>query len=153
MDLGDGFLPVEKLEGIEVCVGSDSQVRIDPLAEVRALEWHARARLGRRNVLSPPGEGDGLALRLLDAGTRVGADALGVEAGDVTPGQWADLMGVEVSRFALGEAGLLASLVFSADARCVQDVWVGGRRIVTNGHHDDAVTIRANARAVLESLL
>ncbi len=153
MDLGDGFLPIEKLEGIEVCVGSDSQVRIDPLAEVRALEWHARARLGRRNVLSPPGERDGLALRLLDAGTRVGADALGVEAGLVTPGQWADLMGVEVSRFAVGEADLLSSLVFSADARCVQDVWVGGRRIVANGHHDDAVTIRANARAVLETLL
>jgi len=153
MDLGDGFLPIEKLEGIEVCVGSDSQVRIDPLGEVRALEWHARARLGRRNVLSPPGERDGLALRLLDAGTRVGARALGVEAGEVTPGHWADLVGVEVSRFALDEAGLLASLVFSADARCVREVWVGGKRIVTNGHHEDAATIRANARAVLDSLL
>jgi len=152
MDLGDGFLPIEELGGIPVCVGSDSQVRIDPLAEVRALEWHARARLGRRNVLSPPGERDGLALRLLEAGTRVGADALGVEAGDVIPGQWADLMCLEVSRFAQSEAALLASLVFSADARCVRDVWVGGRRIVTNGHHNEAVTIRANAKAVLDSV-
>src|SRR5207237_7654742 len=36
-NLGDGFLPVERVctRGIGICVGSDSNVRIDPLEELR----------------------------------------------------------------------------------------------------------------------
>src|SRR4051794_11242045 len=53
-NLGDGFLPVERVctRGIGICVGSDSNVRIDPLEELRELEGIARRQSGRRNVLS-----------------------------------------------------------------------------------------------------
>ena len=53
-NLGDGFLPVERVctRGIGICIGSDSNVRIDPLEELRELEGIARRRSGRRNVLS-----------------------------------------------------------------------------------------------------
>ncbi|MGH3049999.1 MAG: amidohydrolase family protein, partial [Gaiellaceae bacterium] len=39
-NLGDGFLPVARVlhRSIEVCIGSDSNVRIDPLEELRELE-------------------------------------------------------------------------------------------------------------------
>ena len=52
-NLGDGFLPVERLltRGIGICVGSDSNVRIDPLEELRELEGIARRQGGRRNVV------------------------------------------------------------------------------------------------------
>src|SRR5438874_7745694 len=38
-DLGDGFVPVERIRarGIGICIGSDSNVRIDPLEELREL--------------------------------------------------------------------------------------------------------------------
>jgi formimidoylglutamate deiminase len=51
-NLGDGFLPVERLlhRGIELCIGSDSNVRIDPLEELRELDGIARRQSGRRNV-------------------------------------------------------------------------------------------------------
>jgi formimidoylglutamate deiminase len=53
-NLGDGFLPVERVctRGIGICIGSDSNVRIDPLEELRELEGIARRQSGRRNVLS-----------------------------------------------------------------------------------------------------
>jgi formimidoylglutamate deiminase len=73
-NLGDGFAPVERLvdRGIELCIGSDSNVRIDPLEELRELEGTARRRLLRRNVI-PPEE-------LLEIGSAAGARALGLDA-------------------------------------------------------------------------
>jgi formimidoylglutamate deiminase len=72
-DLGDGFPRVEALlgRGIELCVGSDSNVRIDPLEELRELEGIARRQALRRGVI--PVE------RLLAIGGANGAAALGLE--------------------------------------------------------------------------
>jgi formimidoylglutamate deiminase len=60
--------------GIGVCIGSDSNVRIDPLEELRELEGIARRQSGRRNVLS--------ASTLLCYGSDEGADALRLEQWD-----------------------------------------------------------------------
>ena len=72
-NLGDGFCPVEEIcgRGIGICIGSDSNVRVDPLEELRELEGIARRRTGRRNILSPS--------TLLCCGADEGAAALGVE--------------------------------------------------------------------------
>jgi formimidoylglutamate deiminase len=72
-NLGDGFAPVEQLceRGIGMCIGSDSNVRIDPLEELRELEGVARRRTGRRNVVSVS--------TLLCCGADEGAAALGLE--------------------------------------------------------------------------
>ena len=72
-NLGDGYAPVEALleRGIPVCIGSDSNVRIDPLEELRELEGIARRSAGRRNVV--PVE------TLLSFGSAEGAAALGLE--------------------------------------------------------------------------
>ena len=72
-NLGDGFCPVEEIceRGIGICIGSDSNVRIDPLEELRELEGIARRRTGKRNVLSVS--------TLLSCGADEGAAALGVE--------------------------------------------------------------------------
>jgi formimidoylglutamate deiminase len=72
-NLGDGYSPVEGLleRGIGICIGSDSNVRIDPLEELRELEGIARRSSGRRNVI--PVE------TLLAFGSAEGAAALGLE--------------------------------------------------------------------------
>ncbi len=51
-NLGDGFLPVERVlhRGIRLCIGSDSNVRIDPFEELRELDGIARRQSGRRDV-------------------------------------------------------------------------------------------------------
>jgi len=75
-NLGDGFLPVERVckRSIGLCIGSDSNVRIDPLEELRELEGIARRQSGRRNVLSTS--------TLLCYGADEGAGALGLERWD-----------------------------------------------------------------------
>jgi formimidoylglutamate deiminase len=73
-NLGDGFLPVERLlhRGIELCIGSDSNARIDPLEELRELDGIARRQSGRRDVFAVED--------LLGIGSAGGANALGLDA-------------------------------------------------------------------------
>ncbi len=73
-DLGDGFLPAARIEHrrISLCIGSDSNVRIDPLEELRELEGIARRQTGRRGVFGTE--------RLLCFGADEGARSLGLES-------------------------------------------------------------------------
>ena len=75
-NLGDGFVPVGELcdRAIGMCIGSDSNVRIDPLEELRELEGIARRATGRRNVISSG--------TLLCFGSDEGAAALGLDRWD-----------------------------------------------------------------------
>ncbi|MFN2470087.1 MAG: amidohydrolase family protein [Gaiellaceae bacterium] len=107
-NLGDGFAPVERLcaRGIGMCIGSDSNIRIDPLEELRELEGIARRASGRRGIVSLDA--------LLCAGADEGAGALDLSA-------WPDveidlehqsLRGVE-------DCDVLAALVFGCGADVV----------------------------------
>jgi formimidoylglutamate deiminase len=106
-NLGDGFLPVERVctRSIGICIGSDSNVRIDPLEELRELEGIARRQSGRRNVISTE--------TLLCFGADEGAGALGLE-------QWDD---VEVD---LGHPSLrgVEDVFEGLVAGCAADVFV-----------------------------
>ena len=73
-DLADGFLPAARIEhrGIPLSIGSDSNVRIDPLEELRELEGIARRQTGRRAVFSTE--------RLLCFGADEGGRSLGLDS-------------------------------------------------------------------------
>jgi formimidoylglutamate deiminase len=108
-NLGDGFAPVGDLceRGIGICIGSDSNIRIDPLEELRELDGIARRAAGRRNVISVDS--------LLCFGSDEGAAALGLES-------WPD---VEVdlghaSLYGIDPSEVLPALVFG----CSADVFV-----------------------------
>jgi formimidoylglutamate deiminase len=111
-NLGDGFLPVARVRerSITLCIGSDSNVRIDPLEELRELEGIARRQELRRNVV--PVED------LLAIGSVGGAASLGVDVWD----------GVEVELGHRSLAGVSpdevpAALVFG----CSGDVFASDR--------------------------
>ncbi len=72
-DLGDGFLPAERIRtrAIPLCIGSDSNMRIDPLEELRELEGIARRQTGRRGVFTTD--------ELLRFGSEQGARALDLD--------------------------------------------------------------------------
>ena len=140
-DLGDGILPSAELAaaGASISLGSDSHVVIDPFEEMRALEGHQRLRSGRRVVHGGgAGERHEAAPALLAAGTENGARALGIEAGRIEPGRWADLVAVDLGHPALagwGPETLAAHLALAGPAGAVTDVWVAGERLVTDGRH------------------
>jgi formimidoylglutamate deiminase len=73
-NLGDGFPPLAAMidRGLSLCIGSDSNVRIDPLEELRELEGIARRQLLRRNIIAPDA--------LLELGSTGGARSLGLES-------------------------------------------------------------------------
>jgi formimidoylglutamate deiminase len=106
--LGDGFAPVGRLleRTVPICIGSDANVRIDPLEELRELESIVRRQSGRREVI--PVEA------LLQIGTTGGADALGIDV-------WPDIE-VDVDHPSL--AGVDADNVPAAlVASCAADVF------------------------------
>jgi formimidoylglutamate deiminase len=108
-NLGDGFLPAAELlqRGVPICIGSDSNTIIDPLAELREIEHCARRLAERRNVLVPPGD-DGPTAYLLEIGGRNGARSLGLDA---PPGELeVDLNHASLARIAA--ADLPAALIF-----------------------------------------
>ncbi len=101
-NLGDGFLPVARVShrGIELCIGSDSNARIDPLEELRELEGIARRQTGQRGLLGLD--------ELRRIGAAHGAAALGLDT-------WPDAV-VDLDHPALrGVAAedVYAALVFS----------------------------------------
>src|SRR6187200_1332879 len=104
-NLGDGFLPVARVRerGIPLCIGSDSNVRLDPLEELRELEGIARRQELRRNVI-PVRE-------LLAIGAAAGATAIGL---DDWPGIEADLAHPSLAGVAEGDVD--AALVFGCGA-------------------------------------
>jgi formimidoylglutamate deiminase len=72
-DLGDGFIAAVRMRhrGIALCIGSDSNVRIDPFEELRELEGIARRQSGERGVFTTD--------ELYAIGGELGVDALGVD--------------------------------------------------------------------------
>jgi formimidoylglutamate deiminase len=104
-NLGDGFLPVARVchRSIGMCIGSDSNMRIDPLEELRELEGIARRQTGRRGVISLDG--------LLEFGSDEGAASLGLES-------WPDAV-VDLDHPQLrgvDEAGVYEALLFGCSA-------------------------------------
>ncbi len=104
-NLGDGFPPLQGLleRDIRLAIGSDSNVRIDPLEELREVEGTARRLFGRREVMAVD--------QLLAIGSTHGATTLGLEA-------WPDV-DVDTTHPALDGVvvdDVLAALVFSCGA-------------------------------------
>ena len=104
-NLGDGFLPVARVlaHGIPLCIGSDSNVRLDPLEELRELEGIARRQELRRNVIPVQD--------LLAIGSAEGAKAIGL---DDWPGIEADLRHPSLAGVATNEVE--SGLVFGCGA-------------------------------------
>ncbi len=72
-NLGDGFAPVRRMleREITLCIGSDSNIRVDPLEELRELDGIARRDALTREII-PTAD-------LLAVGAENGAAALGID--------------------------------------------------------------------------
>lgn len=125
-NLGDGLPGLEGAAG-ELCLGTDSNARISMIEEMRWLEYGQRlAGESRGRLIDPSGE---VAPVLLDAATRGGAAALGLDTGVLEAGRPADLVAVDLDHpvlAGLGAEELLAGLVFGAGNEVIAGTAVGG---------------------------
>ncbi len=150
-DLGDGILETNVLAkaGVPLSLGTDGQTLSSVLEEARRLEMNERLRTEKRTALVFE-QGEDCAVPCLEAATVGGAQALGLEAGEIATGLWADLVSIDLDAptlAGLDDSSLLAGIIFSSDARAIQDVMVGGKWIVRDGTHVlQAESVRAFSR-------
>jgi cytosine/adenosine deaminase-related metal-dependent hydrolase len=146
--LGDGLFAAAEFAraGGRLAVGSDSNVRIDAVEELRWLEYGQRLLTNSRAQLA---DGSGLGAPLWRRACEGGAAALAQAVGRIEPGAWADLVSLDPGESVLQGPGepdaVLDALVTAGDSRCIDAVWVGGRRI----EHGRSPAFGATARRLM----
>ncbi len=155
-NLGDGIFPAEAFlaRGGRFGIGSDSNVSISPMEELRWLEYGQRLVHRRRAVLAGGGPSS-VGARLYRDALAGGATALGRQAGRIAPGFRADLVMLDRNHPSLlGKRGdvLLDAAVFAAGVPPVRHVMVGGRWVVRDGRHRDEERIGAGYARALETV-
>lgn len=129
-NLGDGIceLPTIRAARGALAIGTDLNSRFCPQEELRWLEYVQRVARTRRGVIVD-GRGE-TGPELLRIGTSGGARSLGLDAGEIRAGAWADLCAIDLEHPSLEgcTAETLASaMVFGTGPECVLGAWVGGR--------------------------
>jgi formimidoylglutamate deiminase len=129
-NLGDGIPRLSRAHaaGGRLAIGTDSNNRLAMLEEMRWLEYGQRLRDELRGALPDPA--GNVAPTLLDAATASGARALGIAAGRIAQGCWADFAALDLDAPALAEvprARLLEALVFGAGNEVIAGTFVGGK--------------------------
>lgn len=155
-NLGDGPFdgPGWLAAGGAFGLGSDSNVRISLVEELRTLEYSQRLRDLARNVWVQ-GEGS-VGAALYRGAARGGAQALGRDAGEIAPGRLADLVAIDSQHpalCALPEDHLLDGLAFAAPDAVVSDLWSAGRHRVQGGRHVARDGIIAAYRVAVAQLM
>ena len=152
-NLGDGVFPTRSFadHGGRFGIGSDSNIRIGVVDELRQLEYAQRLHFKARNVMADSGGSTGRALfnAALSGGTRAlgGGKPTGLAVG--AP---ADFVSLEPSLQEIAGDLVLDAWIFAA-AASVDNVWVGGVKRVEGGRHILREPIVGRFKRVMSELL
>lgn len=129
-NLGDGLPDLAEARTVpgRLALGTDSNARIAMLDEMRWLEYGQRLRSETRGALADPH--GSVAVPMLHAATASGADALGLRAGRIAAGHWADFVAIDLEAPALADVDadhLPEAIVFGAGEDVIAGTAVGGR--------------------------
>ncbi len=155
-NLGDGFFNAREYFARRGCwaIGSDSHISIDPVEELRWLEYGMRLQTRGRNVLVSDASAN-TGRNLLDGALAGGAQACGRNIGSIAEGYRADFVVLDHEHprlYGRSKDDLIDSWIFSGNSNLVRDVYIGGNKIIDNGHHADEDTIARNYRNTLDQL-
>ena len=136
-NLGDGLFPLAPFlaAGGTFGIGSDSNVSISPVEELRWLEYGQRL-VTRRRTVAARNAGESTGELLYAQAARGGAQACGLRAGALAPGYRADLLVLDARTGPLAAArpeDLLDRYVFATDRAAPRHVMARGRWRVRDG--------------------
>jgi formimidoylglutamate deiminase len=150
-NLGDGLFPLRPYldAGGRWGVGSDSQISVSPVEELRWLEYGQRLATHHRNIavrVDSHSVGETLLRGVQDSAiTATGNAAVGDDR--IT-------LDVDAPQFAgMTRDDAIDRWIFSGNRNLVRDVEVGGVQVVRDGHHRDRDAIAARYRVAMRQLL
>ena len=155
-NLGDGFfnaIDYFSQQG-KWAIGSDSHISIDPVEELRWLEYGQRLQTRNRNLLVSEQQRN-TGRNLLDGAWQGAALACGRKIGRIETGYRADFVSLDASHSRLygrKQDDLLDSWIFSGNENLVKDVYVGGKHVIQNGCHANEASITQKYRQTLDQL-
>ncbi len=155
-NLGDGFFNAEQyfVEKGSWGIGSDSHISISPFEELRWLEYGQRLQTNRRNVLNTTVKSS-TGCHLYQQALIGGAQATARKTGRIKPGYRADFVVIDDMHprlYGRSKDDLLDSLIFSGNDNTVKDVYVGGIKLIEDGHHQHETNIENNFRSTINRL-
>ena len=135
-NLGDGFFSARAFLEKGGCfgIGSDSQISINPVEELRWLEYAQRLLHKKRVVLGDNHSGEFLFNNALSGG----AQACGRNIGSLKVGARADIVVLDHTHPRLigrNQNQLIDSWIFSGNSNLVSQVFVGGEHVIKDGRH------------------
>jgi len=155
-NLGDGVFPTAMFlqqQGV-LAIGSDSHISVNPVEELRWLEYAQRLTKQQRAVLANQQQMS-VGLNLWQRAAMGGAQATSSNTGVLAVGKQADLLVLDAEQcqlYAHQPKHLLDSMLFASRANWVQDVMINGQWVVEQGQHAQQ-TIAANEfRALLKRI-
>lgn len=138
-NLGDGVFPTTEFlaQGGSIAIGSDSHISINPVEELRWLEYAQRLVKQQRALLATK-EQPSVGQNLWTHTAKIGAQSTNSNVGELAIGKQADLLVLnenKLSLFAAKNAHVLDSLIFATQGNVINDVMVNGQWCVRNGQH------------------
>jgi len=156
-NLGDGIFPAADFltGGGSMGIGSDSNISVSVIEELRLLEYGQRLSHGRRALLASS-ESPSVGRYLYDAALGGGTRALAQPMGALEVGRRADVVVLDGETPALVHKSgdtILDALVFAAKHTSIKHVMVGGRWQIRDGRHGQQDAIFERFKTTLATLL
>ncbi len=153
-NLGDGFFPLARFLGAggRISVGSDGNSLIDPIEEIRWLEYGARLCGQQRNIAATEADPHTGSV-LYNAIQKGGAQALGQKTGAIAVGYRADIIVLDNALFhQVPEKNILDALIFSGGGTDIKHVMVAGKWSIKDRYHAREEAIIANYQKTITKL-
>lgn len=150
-NLGDGVFPLREFiaRGGRIGIGSDSNVSVSPVEELRWLEYGQRLVSRQRNIAATrelPSSGESLVMRAVAGGRQ--SNGHGEQDDDLLV-----LDEYSASMCGVSATDLHDRFVFGGNVNPVKDVFVQGRRIIESGRHVHGERINQRFRDSMRRLL
>jgi len=155
-NLGDGIFPTTEflLEGGTFAIGSDSHISVNPVEELRWLEYAQRLIKQQRAILASSDQAS-VGQNLWQKAALGGAQSTNSNTGELSIGKQADLLVLKnknMKLFAHNERYFLDSLIFASQQNMISDVMVNGQWVVKEGQHALEQSVAIQFTDILEHL-